>query len=438
MSSDLAASQSSAQLASARRHGFTAAALGWMLDGFETYAVVLVGSQVVSNLVGPGASPVYFGGILATTLAAWACGGLVSGVLADYIGRKRTLLISILWYAVFAGLSALSPNYTVFILLRFLTGLGIGAEWGPGSALVSELWSDRKRGRGVALLQGCFGVGFIIATGVWALINTGPTSWRLMFLLGVLPAFLAFYVRRFVTDPELWVNANERRKQAWARAQTAEADPADAALRTFTLVQVFKDPGMRKRVLVLLLLATVTLLGWWGTSTWIPQYSASVARGLGYNAASTATLVALFYNIGGTAGYFLFGVFADFGGRKPTMFAYFLGALIMEPVLFLFTHSVGTLIVIALINGFFTLGQFTWIAIYPVENFPTYVRGTAMTVIFNLTRFIAAAGALFSGVLVGALGGVASAAVVIGAIYVIGVVVALRAGPETKGQPLPR
>lgn len=421
-----------------RIHGFTAAALGWMLDGFETYVVVLVGPQVVATLVGPDASPIYFGGILATTLVAWAIGGLLSGVLADYIGRKKTLMLSILWYAVFAGLTALSPNFVMFIFLRFLAGIGIGAEWGPGSALVGELWKNRTRGRGVALLQGFFGVGFIIATLAWLVLNTGPESWRWMFVLGVLPAFVAVYVRFFVSDPELWVNSNEQRKQARTRVNTAEdIDPKDVALTRFTMVQVFSDAAMRWRTLVLLLLATVTLIGWWGTSTWIPAYTGVLAGETGADPADAIPYVALAYNGGGVIGYIMLGVFADFYGRKPTMFAYFLGALIMVPVLFLVADTIMMLGVLAAINGFFTLGQFSWIPIYSIENFPTYVRGTAMTIIFNLTRFIAAAGALSAGVLVGVFGGISTAAVVVGSVYVIGVLVALRAGPETKGQPLP-
>jgi MFS family permease len=432
-----AAAWTAPDIRTARRHGFVGAGLGWLLDGFETYIVVLVGNQVVRDLVGPNASPVYFGGILATTLLAWAVGGLVSGVLADYIGRKRTLMLSIVWYAVFAGLTALSPNYAVFILLRFLTGMGIGAEWGPGSALVSELWRDRTRGRGLALLQGAFGIGFILATVAWLFLNTGPGSWRWMFVLGIAPAFVALYVRRFVSDPELWVAADRRRKEARSRVKSAEhIDESDVALTRFTMVQVFKDAAMRKRTLVLLLLATVTLIGWWGTSTWLPAYTAPLI-GPGQNAAQLVPIIALFYNLGGVAGYFAFGVFADFVGRKPTMFGYFIGALIMVPVLFLLAHSLTALAVLGFVNGFFTLGQFSWIALYPVENFPTYVRGTAMTVIFNLTRFIAAAGALTTGVLVAFFGGISTAAVLVGLVYIIGVVVAPFAGPETKGKPLP-
>src|SRR5215208_499967 len=126
------------------RAGWTAliaSFMGWMFDGYETYALVLVAGPAVSTLIPPDQLPqlpVYIGGLLASTLFGWATGGVIAGVMADYVGRKRMLMLSILWYAIFAGLTAFSPNYTAFLVFRFLTGLGLGAEWGPGTAIVAE------------------------------------------------------------------------------------------------------------------------------------------------------------------------------------------------------------------------------------------------------------------------------------------------------------
>src|SRR6516225_11063780 len=109
--------------------------LGWMFDGYEVYALVLVMPLAVRQLLPPERLPrasVYMGGLLAATLVGWAVGGVAAGVLADYIGRKRVLMVSILWYAIFAGLTALSPDYWSLLVFRFLTGLGLVAEWGPG------------------------------------------------------------------------------------------------------------------------------------------------------------------------------------------------------------------------------------------------------------------------------------------------------------------
>lgn len=422
-----------------KRNAFTAAFLGWTLDGFETYTAVIVGHQVVATLVAPNASALYFSGILAVTLAAWAVGGLLSGVLTDYFGRRRVLMISIVWYAVCAGLTALSPNYGMFILFRFLTGLGIGAEWGPGAALVSEIWKDRTRGRGIAFLQGGFGVGFLLASAVWALLDTsGPNAWRYMFLVGVLPALLVLFIRRYVKDPQLWLDADERRRHARARARNGQTLSADDVMLTrFTVAHLFGDPTLRARVLKLLVLALVTLGGWWAVSTWVPQFAAGIAATHHGNPITAATSAAFWYNLGGIIGYFAMGWFNDFLGRRWTLWSYFLGAIVLNVVLFGFVRSPGVLPIAALVNGFFTLGMITWIATWPVELFPTHARGTAISIIFNLTRFIVVGATLLSGFLVDAFGSVSTAALVIGSIYVLGLVFTFWAGPETKGQPLP-
>lgn len=124
--------------------------LGWMFDGYEGFALVLVMTPAVQQLLSPERLPrasIYAGGLLAVTLLGWATGGVAAGVLADYLGRRRTLILSILCYAVFTGLAALSWDYWSLLVFRFLTGLGLGAEWGPGAAIVAEFWSPASRGR---------------------------------------------------------------------------------------------------------------------------------------------------------------------------------------------------------------------------------------------------------------------------------------------------
>lgn len=421
-----------------KRNAFTAAFLGWTLDGFQTYTAVLVGQQVVTELVGPKSSALYFAGILAITLASWACGGLVSGVLADYFGRRRVLMVSIVWYALFAGLTAVSPNYGLFMLFRFLTGLGMGAEWGPGSALVSELWSDRSRGRGIALLQGGFGVGFLVATGVWLGLGGGPGAWRYMFLIGLLPAAVVIFVRRRVRDPEMWVAADAKRRRARDRARGGHAlSEQEKALTRFTVTHLLADRQLRKLLIMMLILATTTLGGWWAVSTWVPKFAAGFAALHHSNPAHTATIAALWYNVGGVAGYFAMGVFNDKFGRRGTLWVYYLGSLIMNVVLFKLAGTMVALLAFAAINGFFTLGQITWIATWPVEVFPTHARGTAITIVFNATRFIVAGATLLAGYLVDAFGSVSTAALVIGCVYVFGLLFTFWAGPETKGVALP-
>ncbi|GEL21615.1 MFS transporter [Pseudonocardia sulfidoxydans NBRC 16205] len=437
MSTDTAAAPRTAS--NTRRANFASAWLGWMLDGFETYAIVLVGSLVVADLVGTGASPVYFGTILAVQLIAWAVGGLASGVLIDYFGRRKVLMASILTYAIATGLAALSPNFAIFLVLRIIAGLGMGAEWGPGSALVAETWSDRSRGKGIALLQCAFGVGFLVATGVfWLLGPTEPGTWRWLLAIGALPALVVLFVRRRVGESPMWEDADARRRAATARAAKGETlDEHERALTVFTLRRLFTEPTSRSRLLKLLACSTASLVGWWAVSTWVPQYAGAAVKAAGA-APTTTTLIVLAYNVGGVLGWLAWGVLADAIGRRWALWSYFAGALVLTWVLFGIEYSsLGLLTLVVAVNGFFTLGQMGWMATYPGELFPTSLRGSAITVVFNVSRVFAAAGALLAGAIVGGLGGIATAALVIGSIYVLGLVFALIAGPETKGKPLP-
>lgn len=426
-----------------RRNGFIASYLGWLFDGFETFATVLVASAIVTDLVGPGKAlqqPLYVGGILATTLVAWAVGGLLSGVLSDRFGRRRVLMGSILWYAAFAGLTALAPSYALLLVLRFLTGLGMGAEWGAGSSLVAETSDRARRGLRIALLQSGFGVGFLIATGVWQLINDGSAgAWRWMYVIGIVPALLTVFIRAKVQDTEMWKDADRKRRDTESRIDAGEdVAEAERTLTRSTVRQVLENPTHRRQVLVLLIGAFATTLGWWAVSTWIPQFAAQKLAGKTTDIAGAVTLIVLAYNAAGVCGYLTMGVLADRFGRKPVIFGYFVASVALTPVLFLVPDTKGSLIVFAFVNGFFTLGQWTWLALYPSEVFPTQIRATGMTMVFNTARFGAAAGALLVSTLITAFGSISTAAIVIGcAAYGVGALVAPFIGPETKGRPLP-
>jgi MFS family permease len=428
-----------ARKARVRRGGFVSAWLGWMLDGFETYSIVLVGPLVVAALIGPNSSPIYFSTILAVQLIAWAVGGLTAGVLIDYFGRRQVLMVSILTYAVATGLASLSPNFWIFLVLRVIAGLGMGAEWGAGSALVAETWKDKTRGRGMALLQCAFGVGFLVATGVyWLLGSQDPSTWRWLLAIGALPALVVLFVRRSVGESPMWEDADQRRREARKRVRDGGAVTAeDRALTTFTLSRIFGDPTSRNRMLKLLALSTASLVGWWAVSTWVPQFVGPIVKATGHVPA-TVTLIVALYNFGGVIGWLVWGVLADTLGRRGALFAYFAGALVMTWVLFGLDYSSLTVLsIVVAVNGFFTLGQMGWMATYPGELFPTSIRGSAISMVFNASRVFAAAGALLAGSIVSGLGSISTAALTVGSIYVLGLVFAFIAGPETKGKPLP-
>jgi MFS family permease len=426
------------------RNAFVGAYLGWMFDGYETFATVLIASYLVNDLVGPGTaarSPLYIGTLLATTLVAWAVGGLVSGVLADRFGRRRVLMISILWYAVFAGLTAFSPNFGVYLVLRFLTGLGMGAEWGGGSSLVAETSAPRSRGRRIAVLQGAFGVGFLVATGAWELINQGGADdWRWMYAVGVVPALLVLFIRRSVEDSEMWKAVDRNRRKAQSRLLSG--DPVSERARQLTrptIRQLLGDPTYRWQCGRLLVGALATMCGWWAVSTWIPTFAAAILKGRVSDLGGGVTLVVVAYNLAGVGGYLAMGWLADIIGRKAVMTLYFAASLLLTPVFFLFAHTLTAMIGLAALNGVFTLGQMTWLALYPGELFPTHLRATAISAVFNLARFPAAIGAMLTPLLIGGFGSVATAAIVIGCCaYALGLLISPFIGPETRGAPLPQ
>jgi MFS family permease len=419
-----------------------AAALGWLFDGYESFVLVLVGAIAVRQVLPPDQvadASAYFGGLIAATLVGWATGGVISGVLSDYIGRKRTLMLSILCYALFTGLTAFSGAYWMLVLFRFLTGLGLGGEWGPGAAMVCEMWPAAVRGRAASALQSAYGVGILLASAIWLMVAPlGPAAWRYMFLIGVAPAFLILYIRRGLQDPALWCAADDRRRAAVARAASGQAVAAeDRALLQLTVIRLVANPALRRRLVPLLVMSAITIIGYWGASTWIPQYAGQIAAAAGRDARDWISLAGIASGLGAIAGYLVFGVLADTWGRKPMIWVYYLGSLPAVWVPFLLVRDPALFLLAVALNGFFTTGQFSWMPIYLPELFPTAVRGSAISVVFNSARYLAAAGPLVAGAVITMFGGIGRAASMIALVYVVGLIVTPFAGPETKGKPLP-
>src|SRR5215472_7009049 len=404
--------------------------LGWMFDGYETWALVLVITPALRQVLSPEQLPqasIYTGALLTVTLLGWAAGGITAGVLSDYIGRKRMLMLSILCYAIFAGLTALSWNFWSLLAFRFCTGIGLGAEWGPGAAIVAEFWPPVSRGRAAGTLHSAYGVGMLLASGIWLLLNPfGPSSWRYMFVIGILPAFVLLYLRRCVEEPALWVAANRERQEARRRLEIGDASPQDRELVQFTMTRIWFDPELRRRVGLLLLMSITTVVGWWSVSTWIPQYAAQLSAIAGQSQFSSS-MAGLIFSIGSVAGYLALGLLADILGRKPTAWLYYLGALVFSLCLFLLVSG-RALFVMAAASGFFSGGQFAWVTVYLPALFPTRVRGSAICLVCNSSRIVAGLGPLFAGWLVSSFGGIGAAAATISLVYIVGLVVTPFAG----------
>jgi len=246
------------------------------------------------------------------------------------------------------------------------------------------------------------------------------------------------WLRRSVPESEQWAAAQRRRVQLRERATEApgQLSVEDAVYTRFTLRQIFVDPKLRRLTILGSVMSLVTTLGWWGISTWVPLYVADVAARSGHSASSWASGAGMIYNIGAIGGYISFGFLADRYGRRRTVLLYFACALVLTPVLFLWTHDLRLIVAVLVINGFFTLGQYTWMPVWLPEFYPTHLRATGVAFVFNAARFVAFLGPLLSGAIISKLGGYGIAATTVGAIYLVGLVVAPFC-PETRGRPLP-
>jgi MFS family permease len=418
-----------------------AANLGWLFDGYETYALLLTVAPAMHALLDPSQYPqisAYAGTVVAITLLGWGIGGVCGGVLADYIGRKRTMIYAILAYSILTGLTALSFNWISFALLRFCVGIAIGSEWATGSSMVAELWPQEARGKGAGLMQCGLGLGFFLASFVWLFVGGfGPDAWRYMFVIGILPALLTVWIRTSIDESHVWQQVDAKRRQAHARKDSgAVLSPSEQALTRFTVADLFAEPETRRRTILVFLMSLTTTLAWWGISSWVPPYVASVAVKAGLPGPQWASYAGMAYNFGAILGYASLGFLADKFGRKPITMLYFAAAFAVTPALFLWTQDLNLLLVAAAVNAFFTLGQYSWMPVWLPELFPTRSRATGLAFTFNAPRFIAFLGPLFAGVLIVQFGGFSRAAMTIACIYILGFCVTPFL-PETKGKPLP-
>jgi MFS family permease len=415
--------------------------LGWLFDGFETYALILTVGPALRQLLDAAhysQIPAFAGTVIAITLLGWGIGGMLGGILADYIGRKRMMIIAVLAYSVMTGLSAISFDWISFAILRFLVGIAIGTEWATGSSMMAELWPDNARGKGAGLMQCGLGIGFFVASLVWLFVSPlGPDAWRYMYLIGVVPALLTLWIRRSIPESPLWETADAKRRAALAQQRAGEAlDENDRKLARFTLLDLFSDGALRKQTIIVFLMSLTTTVGFWGISTWVPPFIAGVAAKSGLPPAQWASYAGMAYTLGSVLGYISLGFLADAFGRKPVTLAYFILALLLTPVLFFWTQDPTLLLVLACVNAFFSNGQYTWMPVWLPELYPTRMRATALAFAFNAPRFIAFLGPLLAGTMIVQFGGYGHAAMVLAMIYVVGIMATpfLR---ETRGQPLP-
>src|SRR5437016_918347 len=297
----------------------TASFLGWVFDGYEAYALFIVMPFVLGSMLTPdqlGNKAVWAGLAIGLTLLGWGIGGLTGGILADYVGRKRMMIYSVFFYALFTGLTALATNFSVLCFLRFITGFAMGSEWCTGVALLAETWPNHARPKGAGFLQSGFGFGTLIAALVWLVLRQtqplGTDTWRLVFVVGALPAFFCLYIRRAVGESERWLEAI--RKQRWAATEegAGAGSASGTGKRPFTLTEIFREPESRRRTLLAFLLSLTTTVGWWAISSLLPEYAVRTAKLAGVaNPGQWGLSAALLYTGGAVVAYLASGFLAD-------------------------------------------------------------------------------------------------------------------------------
>jgi MFS family permease len=416
-----------------QRQALLSSFTGWMFDGFETSNFILVGSFAALSLL-PDSTPegirVAVGTGLGSTLLGWAIGGTIGSVMADLVGRKKMLMVSIAGYCAFTALTALSGSMTMLIALRFLTGMFLGSEWSTGTALVAETWPASARAKALGIMQSGYGFGFLLATGLWLLIQPygGPDGWRWMFVVGVLPAFLLIYIRRNAPESQLWLESVSHHQET--------ADGGDTRQQQLSFVELLEDRRVLTAAPAVLVLAAVTVAVFYATSVLIGPYIGAIAAQEGLMAGSWASRGVLVYNVGAILSYIAAGFLADAIGRKPYMYVMFIGAILSGILAYLAPPTLSMSLASVFILGVFTLGVFSWMPIYLPELFQTRIRSTASGLIFNLARLISFPLPILTAFLFSTLGGYRPTVLFVTMLYVFSIV-ALTTLPETKGRPLP-
>ncbi|HEV3118990.1 MAG TPA: MFS transporter [Gemmataceae bacterium] len=361
-----------------------AAWLGWLFDGLDMHLYVLVAAPFVAELLGvtdPKDPQVgyYSSWIQAAFLIGWALGGGFFGRIADRLGRSRALMLTILTYALFTGLSFLAQTWWQLLIFRFLAALGIGGEWAVGAALLSETWPRRWRPWMAAVLQTGVNLGVMLASLANFLLAGYP--YRSVFLVGVLPAFLVLWIRRAVPEPEVWYEAKQH---------AAHAEPG--------FLELFRG-AVRRTTFLTLLVCAFSLTAHWAFLFWYLQHLRNLPDLVGWTDAEQTRLVSkvVWLVIGSSiAGNFLAAWLARWLKYRRAIaclcLAYFLSMLVTygsprehEDLWLGFT-------VIGLCQGVFAL--FT---MYMPPLFPTLLRTTGAGFCYNIGRIAAGLGTVFLG-----------------------------------------
>jgi MFS transporter, SHS family, lactate transporter len=356
-----------------QRNAFLAAFLGWTMDAFDYFLVVLVLSDIARDK-SFGATTTELAFLTTATLAMRPFGALLFGLWADRAGRRIPLIADVLLYSCAGVLCAIAPNFTVLLILRLIFGLGMGGDWGLSAALAMEKIPAARRGFFSGLLQQGYALGYLLAALAYLLVRSAlGLDWRWLFLLSILPVLSAVVIRNGVRESEVWQVTRERMR--------VSRTSIGAILRDGTIVRRF-----------VYLVALMTAFNWMshGTQDIYPSFlKATVNGGAGLSAA-TASWIAVLYSVGALIGGVAFGTLSERAGRRRTIILAAALALPIVPIFAFAGYGAGTLALGSFLMQVMVQGAWGVIPAHLTELSPDAIRGFYPGVTYQLGNLVAA------------------------------------------------
>ena len=388
-------------------------AVGYAMDGFDLLILGFMLSAISADL---NLTPAQSGSLVTWTLVGAVVGGIVFGALSDRYGRVRVLTWTIVLFAVFTGLCAIAQGYWDLLIYRTIAGIGLGGEFGIGMALAIEAWPAKHRAKAASYVALGWQVG-VLAAALLTPVLLPHIGWRGMFVVGIFPAFVAWYLRVRLHEPEIF-----------SQKQTALSTQKISKLESFKLL--VKDKATTKVSLGIVVLTSVQNFGYYGIMIWMPNF---LSKQLGFSLTKSGLWTAVTV-CGMMAGIWIFGRLADRIGRKPSFLLFQLGAVISIITYSQLTEPTAMLVAGAFL-GMFVNGMMGGYGALMAEAYPTEARATAQNVLFNLGRAVGGFGPVVVGAIVSAYS-FSIAIAFLAVIYVIDMVAMVFLVPELKGKEL--
>jgi len=388
---------------------------GWILDAMD----VQIFSFAIPAIIAAFAITNADAGLIGTaTLLTSAFGGWLAGALSDRFGRVRTLQITIAWFAFFTFLCGFAQNYTQLFIFRALMGFGFGGEWAAAAVLIGEVIRAEHRGKAVGAMQSGWAIGWGIAALLATLFFTifsQDLAWRALFWVGLTPALLVFFVRRFVDEPPVFTATQKNLATAGAKAN---------------FLEIF-SPAMLKTTILSCLLTTGAQGGYYAITTWLPTFLRTERK---LTVIGTGGYIAVII-IGSLIGYWVSAWLNDRIGRRANFIFYAVCSVVTVLVYTQLPVNDTMMLFLGFPLGFFASGIFAGMGPFLTELFPTRMRGSGQGFAYNFGRGIAALNPLFVGMLSATLP--LGQSIGIFAVIAYGLLVAAALLlPETKGRVL--